>query len=161
MHARLSAVVSSSTVWASRSWSAAEVRDRLVTLACALGALALFIVLFVEPERGLGPRADVPRPTTEETGGNGYRAAYAWLTASKLHAVSQREAFDALIARRDLMLTGNVLVVTLPGTEIFKLAETRRLQKWIRSGNTLLVLAALAARPDWATAAGGVSVGDL
>jgi hypothetical protein len=137
------------------------VRDRLVTLACALGALALFIVLFVEPERGLGPRADVPRPTTEETGGNGYRAAYAWLTASKLHAVSQREAFDALIARRDLMLTGNVLVVTLPGTEIFKLAETRRLQKWIRSGNTLLVLAALADRPDWATAAGGVSVGDL
>jgi len=136
-------------------------RDRFVTLACALGALALFIVLFVEPERGVGPRADVPRPTTEESGGNGYRAAYAWLAASKLHAVSQREPFDALIARRHLVPTGNVLVVTLPGTEIFKLAETRRLQKWVRAGNTLLVLAALADRPDWAGAAGGVSVGDL
>jgi hypothetical protein len=136
-------------------------RDRLVTLGCALGALALFIVLFVEPERGLGRSGHVPRPTTEETRGNGYHAAYAWLAASNLRAVSQRERFDALVARRDLAPTGNVLVVTLPGTEIFRIAETRRLQQWIRAGNTLLVLAALADLPDWASAAGGVSVGDL
>lgn len=136
-------------------------RDRLVTLACALGALVLFILLFVEPQRALGPRGNIPRPTTAETRGNGYHAAYAWLAASNLNAVSQREPFDALSARRDLAATGNVLVVTLPGTEIFRLAETRRLQKWIRAGNTLLVLAALADRPDWASAAGGVSVGDL
>lgn len=136
-------------------------KDRLVTLACALGALALFIMLFFEPERGLGPRRAVPRPTTEETRGNGYHAAYAWLAASHLRTVSQRERFDALLARGELAPTGNVLVVTLPGTEVLKITETRRLQKWIRTGNTLLVLAALADAPDWATVMGGVSAGDL
>jgi hypothetical protein len=136
-------------------------KDRLVTLACALGVLALFIALFVEPERGLGRRRSVPRPTTEETRGNGYHAAQAWLAASHLRTVSQRERFDVLLARSDLAPTGNVLVVTLPGTEVFKSAETRRLQRWIRAGNTLLVLAALADAPDWATVMGAVSVGDL
>jgi hypothetical protein len=132
-----------------------------VTLGCALGVLALFIALFVEPERGLGRRRSVPRPTTEETRGNGYHAAQAWLAAAHLRSVSQRERFDALIARRDLAATGNVLVVTLPGTELFRSSETRPLQNWIRAGNTLLVLAALADAPDWATVMGGVSVGDL
>ena len=135
--------------------------DRLVTLACALGALALFVVLFVEPERGLDRRRNVPRPTTEETRGNGYHGAYAWLAASRLRTVSLRERFDALVTRGDLAPAGNVLVVTLPGTEVFRNAETRPLQNWIRAGNTLLVLAALADAPDWATVMGGVSVGDL
>jgi hypothetical protein len=136
-------------------------KERLVTLACALGALALFIVLFVEPQSGLDRRRSVPRPTTEETRGNGYHAAYAWLAASHLKTLSLRERFDALVARGDLAPGGNVLVVTLPGTEFFKFSETRALQKWLRAGNTLLVLAALADAPDWSTVMGGVSVGDL
>lgn len=135
--------------------------DRLVTLACALGALALFVVLFVQPERGLDRRRNTPRPTTQETRGTGYQAAYAWLAASRLRAVSQRERFDVLVARGDLAPAGNVLVVTLPGTEGFRLAETRPLQKWIRAGNTLLVLAALADAPDWAEVMGGINAGDL
>lgn len=135
--------------------------DRFVTLACALGALALFIVLFVQPEHALDGRRNVPRPTTEETRGNGYHAAYAWLAASRLPTVSLRERFDALVVRGELAPARNVLVVTLPGTEVFKIAEMRALQKWIRAGNTLLVLAALADAPDWATVMGGVSVGDL
>jgi len=136
-------------------------KERLVTLACALGALVLFIVLFVEPESGLDRRRNVPRPTTEETRGNGYHAAHAWLAASHLKALSLRERFDALVARADLAPEGNVLIVTLPGTEFFKISETRPLQKWLRAGNTLLVVAALADAPDWSTVIGGVSVGDL
>jgi hypothetical protein len=136
-------------------------RDRLVTLACALGALALFILLFVGPGEGLGRRGNVARPTSEETRGNGYRAALTWLAASHLRTVSQRERFDALLARDNLATTGNVLIVTLPGTDVFRLAETRALQKWVRAGNTLLILAALADAPDWATVMGGVGVGDL
>jgi hypothetical protein len=136
-------------------------KERLVTLACALGALVLFIVLFVEPQGGLERRRSVPRPTTEETRGSGYHAAFTWLAASHFKVLSLRERFDALVARADLAPAGNVLIVTLPGTEFFKFSETRRLQKWLRAGNTLLVLAALADAPDWSTVMGGVSVGDL
>lgn len=132
-----------------------------MTLACALGALALFILLFVGPGQGFGRRGNIPRPTTEETRGNGYHAASAWLSASHLRATSQRERFDALVARGNLATTGNILIVTLPGTDAFRLTETRALQKWVRAGNTLLILAALADAPDWSTVMGGVSVGDL
>jgi hypothetical protein len=137
------------------------VRERLVTLGCALAALLLFIVLFVDPGRGLDRRRNVPRPTTEEVRGNGYHAAYAWLAASHLRTVSLRDRFDTLFTRGDLARAGNVLVVTLPGTELYRIAETRPLQRWIRAGNTLLVLAALADAPDWATVSGGAIVGDL
>lgn len=136
-------------------------KDRFVTLACALGALALFILLFVGPGQGFGRRGNTPRPTTADARGNGYRAASAWLAASHLHTVSQRERFDALLAAGHLATQGNVLIVTLPGTDAYKFAETRALQHWVREGNTLLILAALADAPDWATVLGGVSVGDL
>ena len=136
-------------------------RERLVTLACALGALVLFTLLFVGPGQGFGRRGNTPRPTTEETRGDGYHAASAWLAASHLRTMSQRERFDALIARANLAATGNILVVTLPGTDAFRLTETRALQNWVRAGNTLLILAALADAPDWATVMGGVSVADL
>ena len=88
--------------------------ERLITFACALGALALFLVLFVNPGGGVDARAQVPRPTTAEHGGDGYHAAYTWLIASRLRTVSLRERFDALAAARDFAATGNVLVVTLP-----------------------------------------------
>jgi hypothetical protein len=135
--------------------------DRLATLAAALGALALFLLLFVHGEGGLDRKRDVPRPTTAELRGSGYHAASLWLMASGLRTVSLRERFDALSERHDLAPSGNVLVVTLPGTEIFKIAETRRLQQWIRAGNTLIVLAALSDNPDWSAVVGGVNVGDL
>jgi len=135
--------------------------DRLTTLAAALGALALFLVLFVHGEGALNARKNVPRPTTEAPYGAGYRVAFLWLKASGLRAVSLRDRLDTLPARRDLSASGNVLIVTLPGSETFRSSETRRLQEWIRSGNTLLVLAALSDSPDWARSVGGSNVGDL
>jgi hypothetical protein len=135
--------------------------DRLATLAAALGALALFLLLFVHGEGGLERKRHVPRPTTAELRGSGYHAASLWLTASGLRSVSLRQGFDTLSARHDLAAQGNVLVVTLPGTEIFTIAETRHLQQWIRAGNTLIVLAALSDNPDWSAVLGGVNVGDL
>ena len=135
--------------------------DRLKTLAAALGALALFLVLFVHGEGGLDRRRNVPRPTSEEQRGTGYRAVSLWLQASGLRVVSLRERFDTLLTRRDFARKGNVLVVTLPATETFRSAEARRLQEWLREGNTLLVLAALSDNPDWASAVGGTNFGDL
>jgi hypothetical protein len=135
--------------------------DRLTTLAVAFGALALFLLLFVHGEGGLDRSRSVPRPTTEELRGSGYRAASLWLRVSGMRTVSLRERFDTLSERRDLAPVGNVLVVTLPGTENYRVAEGRRLRQWIRAGNTLIVLAALSDNPDWSAVMGGVNVGDL
>jgi hypothetical protein len=44
---------------------------------------------------------------------------------------------------------------------VFKTEEFRPLDHWLRQGNTLLVLAALADNPDWAVSFGGLTPGDL
>jgi hypothetical protein len=137
------------------------VRYRLVTLACALGALVLFTILFVQPQSGFDIRRSVPRPTMVEERANGYYAAATWLRAADVRVESLRERIDTLPIRAYLPVRGNVLLITLPGTDTYKLAETRALQNWVRNGNTLLILAALADNPDWARVAGGVGVGDL
>jgi uncharacterized protein DUF4350 len=135
--------------------------DRLTTLAVAFGALALFLLLFVHGEGGVDRGRATPRPTSEEPRGSGYHGASLWFKASGLRTVSLRERFDSLSERRDLAAEGNVLLVTLPGTEIYKGTEVRWLQQWISAGNTLIVLAALSDNPDWSAAVGGVNIADL
>lgn len=121
-------------------------RERLITLACALGALLLFATLFVRGE-GLQPR--VTRPTSTERGGNGLRGAFLWLQGEGLHPVALRERFDTLAQRHDLPATGNLLIVTTPVLTPFSVAEATALERWLRAGNTLLVLAALSDSPEW------------
>ncbi len=136
-------------------------RERVVTLVCAIGALALFMGMFFRKEEpGIGGR-DVPRPTTEERGGNGYHAALQWLDAEHIRAVSLRDRFDKLPHRKSLAATGNLLIVTLPAVTVFKTEEFRPLDRWVRAGNTLLVLAALSDNPDWAFSFGSMTSGDL
>ncbi len=135
-------------------------KERLVTFICALGALALFFTMFIhDSSHGLGG-AEVPRPTTEERGANGYRAAMQWLVHEHIRTFSLRERYDRL-PRKNLPATGNVLIVTLPATAVFKTEEFRPLDHWVRAGNTLLVLAALSDTPDWAFSFGGMTSGDL
>ena len=125
-------------------------RERLNTLLCALGALVVFVTLFV---RG-GPLEMVrsAAPTTSERGDNGLFAARTWLAAEGIRSVSVRERFDAMEHRHDLARTGNLLIVSTPVVNAFKTAETRALDRWVRAGNTLLVLAALSDRPAWSFA---------
>ena len=135
-------------------------KERLITFVCALGALALFFTMFLHRDpRGLGG-FEVPRPTTEERGGNGYQAAMRWLDHEHIRAISLRERYDRL-PKRNLAATGNVLIVTLPATAVFKTDEFRPLDHWVRAGNTLVVLAALSDTPDWAFSFGGMTSGDL
>jgi hypothetical protein len=136
-------------------------KERLITLLCALGALALFFTMFIHDDERGGGGKEVPRPTTAERGGNGYHAALVWLDAEHIRAVSLQERFDKLIQQRGLAATGNVLVVTLPATAQFRTEEFRPLDRWVRAGNTLLVLAALSDAPDWAYASGSMAAGDL
>jgi hypothetical protein len=137
------------------------VKERFITLVCALGALALFFTMFLHQDQH-GPGSDeIPRPTTEERGGNGYRAAMQWLDAEHIRTISLRDRYDKLARKMPLAATGNVLIVTLPATAVFKTEEFRPLDHWVRAGNTLLVLAALADTPDWAFSFGGMISGDL
>ncbi|HUE48777.1 MAG TPA: DUF4350 domain-containing protein [Steroidobacteraceae bacterium] len=129
-------------------------RERLITLACALGALLLFAALFVRGE-GLDLRR-VALPTTIERHGNGLLGAMSWLEAEGIRTLSLRERFDTLAKRRDLPRAGNLLIMTVPVATPFRPQEARALEHWIRAGNTLLVLAAMSDSPDWGR--GGLGV---
>jgi Domain of unknown function (DUF4350) len=135
-------------------------RERLITFLCALGAIVLFMAMFMQRETAFDRRNDIPRPTTQERRGNGYHAAMNWLEAEGIRATSLRQRFDSLASRDDLPPRGNLLIVTLPATGGFRTEEFRPLDEWVRAGNTLLVLAALSDNPDWAFAFGGLASGD-
>lgn len=136
-------------------------RERLVTLALALAALGVFLVMFVRGDGPIETRREVPRPTTAEQRGNGYYALVSWLEAEGIRTISLRDRFDTLPQREGLPATGNLLIVTLPAIEHFETQEFRPLDQWVRAGNTLLVMAALSDNPDWAFARGGLIPGDL
>jgi len=123
------------------------VRERLVTLACALGALLLFATLFM---RGHSAEQPATRPTTAETGRNGLAGAFRWLQGEGIRTLSLRERFDSLARRSDLAASGNVLIVCAPAATPLRPLESAALERWVRAGNTLVVLAALSDRPDWA-----------
>ncbi len=131
-------------------------RERLTTLVCAFGALLVFATLFVH---GGALRERVARPTTVERRGNGLAGAFLWLRGEGIRTVSLRERFDTLAGRRDLPASGNLLIATTPVTTAFGVAEAAALERWLHAGNTLLLLATLSDRPDWAL--GGFVSGDL
>lgn len=136
-------------------------KERLITLLCAMGALALFSIMFLNREGMSGGRFDAPRPITSERRGNGYHAAMTWLENEKIRSVSLRDRFNTLPKREDLTATGNLLIVSLPVRTGFKTEEFLPLDRWIRSGNTLLVMAALSDNPDWHADFGGYEQGNV
>ena len=87
-------------------------RERLITLACALGALAVFVTLFWSGNSSSEER--VSRPTTAERGDNGLLGAMSWLKAEGIRTLSLRERFSTLAKHRELPPTGNLVIVTLP-----------------------------------------------
>lgn len=136
-------------------------KERAFTLLCALGALVLFIGMFLRREGGIDPRNEIPRPTTVERRTNGYNAAMQWLEGEGLRVISLRERFGGIARLEGLAPTGNLLVVTVPAAASFDTDEFVPLDRWLRAGNTLLVLAALSDSPDWAFNSTGVPIGDL
>jgi hypothetical protein len=137
------------------------VKERVITFVCALGALALFAVMFLKREGTFGGRYDVPSPITTERRGSGYHAAMTWLEGEGIRSISLRERYGSLAQRDDLPRRGNLLIVTLPARGSFTTAEFQPLDRWIRAGNTLLVLAALSDNPNWAAELGGYASSDI
>jgi hypothetical protein len=124
-------------------------RDRLVTFALALGALALFyILLFPKPA---APDGAAALPVSTETAASGYQAAWRWLAHEQVPVVSWRERYYGLGAPdASRPETGNILLTTLPHRLPSGALEAGRLDAWVERGNTLVVLAALDDTPAWA-----------
>lgn len=133
-------------------------RERAVTLALALGALLLFLMLFVHVEGPVGKGAS--SPTTADRQDDGLLGALTWLREEGVRTRPVRERFTSLARMRGLAARGNLLVVTLPSEVPFRNDEAAWLDGWVAQGNTLLVLAALSDRPAWARNS-GVLEGDL
>lgn len=122
-------------------------KERLVTLAFAACALALFwILLFPKPQTG----STAPHPLTTGSDGEGYFAASRWLTAAGVPTVNLHRRFSQL---RDKTVTpyatGNLLIITLPFELALHPEEFTELDQWVIRGNTVLVLAALDDTPLW------------
>lgn len=124
-------------------------RERLITFGLALAALVAFYGLWLRPAPSLDLDANSARPTTAERRGNGYAALDQWLQRSGVPVRSWRERYTAL-PELDVAARGNLLVLSLPGVEVFRNEEFAALDQWIRRGNTLLVNAALLDQPGWA-----------
>lgn len=124
-------------------------KERLITAAGALLALiVLYAVLFHSTS------VPVTRPVTPEGGRNGYLAISQWLESSGIQVLSLRERYDVLIdpdPQRALRLSrrGNLLITTMPHLLPVRSKEHESLKAWLRSGNTLLILAALDDTPEW------------
>ncbi len=125
-------------------------RERLLVLALAAGALGLFYaLLFPKPAPGPG---ELVLPLSSESRPDGYLAAWRWLGEQHIATVSLRYRYDrlpGLLAQP----TGNLLVVTLPQRVPARAAELSDLVTWVERGNTLLVLSALDDTPLWTVGA--------
>ena len=123
-------------------------RERLMTLACALGALLLIGTLLLRGDTLAARRASPP--TTLEHADNGLLGAWTWLQGEGVRTLALRERFGVLLQQARLPRSGNLLIVSLPAVTVFRSDEALAIDRWIRDGNTLLVLAALRDRPGWA-----------
>ena len=123
-------------------------RERLTTLACALGALLLIGTLLLRGDTVAARRA-LP-PTTLERSDNGLLGARTWLQGEGVRTLALRERFGTLLQQARLPRTGSLLIVSLPAVTGFRSDEALAIDRWVRGGNTLLVLSALRDRPGWA-----------
>ena len=122
------------------------IKERLWVLALAAGALGLFYILFFPQSRGTAE--EIVRPLSSEGRPEGYLAVWRWLEEQHIRTVSLRYRYDrlpGLLAQP----TGNLLLVTLPQWVPARAMELERLEDWVESGNTLLIMAAVNDTPLW------------
>ncbi len=124
-------------------------KDRLVTFGLALGALALFFVLFVPKAT---PVENEPAlPLSSELRADGYQAAWRWLESGGIPVMALHQTYDRLLAAdASIAPSGNILLTTLPHKLPARPREAAQLDQWVERGNTLIVVAALDDTPLWA-----------
>jgi hypothetical protein len=134
-------------------------KERLVTIGLAAGALTLSYALFF-PKPAADERAP-PRPVSAELGPTGYQGAWRWLIEERVPLAAWRERFDRLSSDPRFKASGNLLLTTLPHELPVHPDEAAQLDAWISRGNTLVVAAALDDTPAWALTGGGRLVKDV
>ena len=122
-------------------------KERLVTLALACGAFALFYALFLPTP--IPKDLQATQPLSAEQGPNGYFALRSWLEGEGLRVISLRERYSKLGTLHEEG-RGNLLMTTMPHKLGARANELEELRNWLNAGNTLLVMAGLADTPDWA-----------
>lgn len=122
-------------------------KDRLLTLALAVGAFAAFYALLVPKPPPPAERST--RPLSIEAGPNGYLAMQRWLEAEQVKTHSLRERYQALPEVSAAVPTGNLLISTTPHVYPIRNNERDALWSWTSAGNTLLVVAGLSDTPEW------------
>ena len=119
-------------------------KERLTTLALAVGALALFYaLLFPKP---LPDREEQDLPLSTETRAHGYQALWRWLEAEKIPVKTLRQPYSDLSKSTS---RGDVLIVSMPPRVPPRREELADLDEWVARGNTLLIMAALDDTPPW------------
>lgn len=121
-------------------------KERLITFALAIGALALFFAMFMPQSGAKGAKITLPR--TMELGPNGYGGMVEWLSGQSHPVLSFRQRFTQL--PQVVPGQGNLLITTMPHSLQARHSEAQPLKDWISAGNTVLVMAALTDTPDWA-----------
>ena len=127
-------------------------KDRLLTLALAVAAFALFYALFVP--KPAPPQERPTRPITTENGPNGYLAMWRWFETAGVHPISLRERFGELAKVTARAPTGNVLISTAPHLYPPRASEIGPLRDWISAGNTLVIAGGLSDTPEWSMGEG-------
>jgi Domain of unknown function (DUF4350) len=122
------------------------IKERLLVLALAAGALGLFYVLFFPKPQAASDA--IVRPLSSESRPEGYLAVWRWLGEQHIRAVSLRYRYDRLPSLLSKP-TGNLLLVTLPQWVPARAAEIEKLEGWVEHGNTLLIMAAIHDTPPW------------
>jgi hypothetical protein len=135
------------------------VKQRLVTLAFAAGALLLFyLLLFPHPV----PQSEKPsQPLSIDAGPDGLQALWRWMQAEGIPVHSLRYRYDRLQEASNHTPTGNVLITVFPHRPGIRSTEWQPLGKWVRAGNTVLVIAALDDTPQWALFFDAGMIGEL
>jgi len=119
-----------------------------MTSLLATAALLLFyLFLFPKPAASFGR---ISQPLSTDDGADGELAMWRWLQSEQIPVSSLRYRYDHLreLTRKDSN-GGDVLITVMPHQLGIRKDEWRPLNRWIESGNTLLVLAALDDTPNW------------
>jgi len=122
------------------------IKERLLVLVLAAGALGLFYILFFpkpQPDSsGMG------LPLSTESRPEGYLAISRWLTQQRIPTASLRYRYDHLPSLVPKS-TGNLLIISMPERVPARAAEMTALESWVDRGNTLLIMAAIVDTPLW------------
>ncbi len=116
--------------------------ERLKTGLTAIAVLGVcIIVLLPEPPPSM--------PTTLDIQKDGLAGLKQWLDHESVETVSYRHNFNELTDLELSSKTGNLLVTTMPFKGFTTSDELRALTKWVESGNTVLILAAINEIHNW------------